>query len=136
MVKLYVPEPGSEILTDLGELVVSELAQIEVASAIWRKVRLAELDPEQGELLIGDFEQDFFATGTDSRYAPVAINSRITALASRLVRVHDLKTLDAIQMATAMAARKVDPDIQVFVCFDRQLTEAASAEGFTVIPSS
>ena len=56
--------------------------------------------------------------------------------ASELVPVHGLRTLDAIQLASALVARELDPDCAGFACFDARLRRAAAVHGFQLIPSS
>ena len=48
LVKLYADEPGHEQVRQPMHLVVAQLARVEVPSAIWRKQRLGELDPDGG----------------------------------------------------------------------------------------
>ncbi len=54
--------------------------------------------------------------------------------AERLLRLHALRAADALQLAAALAACRDDPAQLAFVCADRRLSEAASREGFQVLP--
>lgn len=53
---------------------------------------------------------------------------RDTAL--RLLRVHDLRAADALQLAAAVLAAEGSPRTLPFVCLDRRLAVAAQREGF------
>ncbi len=54
--------------------------------------------------------------------------------AVRLTGVHGVRAYDAVQLASARAARAVDPGIDAFAAFDHGLRRAAAAEGFTLLP--
>lgn len=50
--------------------------------------------------------------------------------AGRLLRVHDLRAADALQLAAALALADGDPASLPFVCLDVRLSAAAGREGF------
>jgi predicted nucleic acid-binding protein len=54
-------------------------------------------------------------------------------IAKRLLRVHPLRTADALQLAAAFLAAEKTPATLDFVCLDDRLAEAARKEGFAVI---
>lgn len=54
--------------------------------------------------------------------------------AFRLIRVHPLRAADALQLAAATVASEHRPPSLEFVTLDDRLAEAASREGFPVIP--
>ena len=54
--------------------------------------------------------------------------------AERLLQLHPLRTGDAFQLAAALYAQRGVTTPMHFVCLDKQLTEAARGEGFTVEP--
>jgi predicted nucleic acid-binding protein len=56
---------------------------------------------------------------------------RETAL--RLLRVHDLRAADALQLAAALAVSEGRPASLSFVCLDERLAAAAEREGFQVL---
>jgi predicted nucleic acid-binding protein len=53
--------------------------------------------------------------------------------ARRLLRVHDLRAADALQLAAGLAAAEGRPATLAFVCLDERLGLAAEREGFTVL---
>ncbi len=53
--------------------------------------------------------------------------------AQRLLRTHDLRAADAMQLAAALAWCSHRPRGRCFIGADNKLSEAAEAEGFTVI---
>lgn len=137
LVKLYADEPGHEWVGGLSTLVVSQLARVEVPSAIWRKQRLGELDPGAARLLTSAFEADWAGTEEEPpRFSVVALTVAVLEGAARLCAVHGLRAYDAVQLACALAARDAVPECRVFAAFDRQLRAAAAAEAFDPLPAS
>jgi predicted nucleic acid-binding protein len=53
--------------------------------------------------------------------------------ARRLLRVHELRAADALQLAAAGAASEGRPMTLAFVCLDERLGSAAEREGFPVL---
>jgi hypothetical protein len=53
--------------------------------------------------------------------------------ARRLLRVHDLRSADALQLAAGVAAAEGRPPTLAFVCLDDRLGGAAEREGFPVV---
>ena len=136
LVKLYVPEAGHEVVSALGvSLVVSHLARVEVPAAFWRKQRTGEVSAEDAAVLAAGFEADFFGDdGERPRFVVVAITNDVVDSAARLAARHGLRAYDAVQLASASAARRADNRVSTLAAFDRTLRAAAAAEGFTLAP--
>ncbi|HVS21497.1 MAG TPA: PIN domain-containing protein [Pyrinomonadaceae bacterium] len=60
-------------------------------------------------------------------------NDHLREQAQRLLRTHDLRAADAMQLAAALAWCSHRPRGRCFIGADNKLSEAAEAEGFTVI---
>ncbi len=134
--KLYVPEDGHESIRQLrAPLVVSVLARVEVSGAIWRKHRSGELDFDDSLLLLRAFAADYAGTRDQAaRFIAVAPNDRVVERAAELTGAHGLRAYDAIQLASALAAREEEERCNAFASFDRDLAAAATAEGFMALP--
>jgi hypothetical protein len=52
-----------------------------------------------------------------------------------LLRVHDLRAADALQLAAAIAAAEGQPASLELVCLDDRLIRAAEREGFPIVGS-
>ena len=103
-------------------------------AAIWRKQRLGELSAADASVLVGEFEWDWFGEpARDVSFAVLAVTGEILDESARSVSRHPLRAFDAVQLASALAARAADSDLATFACFDETLSEAARAEGFTVL---
>jgi len=59
--------------------------------------------------------------------------TRVRQTAERLVRVHPLRSAEALQLAAAIAAADGDPRSLPFVTLDDRLARAAEREGFPVV---
>lgn len=132
LAKLYLEESGStEVRAIPGRLVISSLALVEVASAIWRKSREGTIEPYEASLLHGDLDAD-----GATRYAVVAPRARVLADAADLVARHPLRALDAIQLSSALAVQRAQPEPVTFATFDRALARVALAERLEVLPTA
>lgn len=73
-----------------------------------------------------------FAACRDSLEAGLSLREQLKDLAKRLLRVHPLRTADALQLAAALVYRAEGSPLD-FVCLDERLCSAAEREGFIVI---
>lgn len=109
-----------------GIIYLSTLTQVEFASALGRKQRRSELTSAEATALQRLFETDYPTYGW-IELAPAVLN-----LATQLLATHNalaLRSLDAIQLASALAVRA---NIQQFFTHDQRLRDAALAEGLPV----
>jgi predicted nucleic acid-binding protein len=135
LVKLYADEDGAEAVRSLEAVAVSQLCRVEVPAALWQKHRMGELDATEARVLTASFEADLFGDGVNPpRFAVVAAGAGILDDAARMCAVHGLRAYDAVQLASASAARAADRAMDGFAVFDRVLRQAASAEGFALVP--
>jgi predicted nucleic acid-binding protein len=136
LVKLYVDERGSTAIRRCersGPFVVSALARVEVPAALWRKVRMRELDAADARLLTTAFEVDWYGTAAaEPRFPVVAASTALMQDAAQLCEVHDLRAHDAVQLASALALAGDEP-VEI-ACFDTRLLAAAQAEGLSAAP--
>ncbi|MFA9270392.1 MAG: type II toxin-antitoxin system VapC family toxin [Baekduiaceae bacterium] len=134
LVTLYSGEPGRDQARHIPDLAVSDLARVEVTSAFWTKVRTGELPADDAVLLEAWFATDWHGDGRQPpRFAAIPASPAILERAVALVSRHALRALDAVQLASALAARDADPDLGTFLGFDDRLNRAAAAEGFAVV---
>jgi predicted nucleic acid-binding protein len=136
LVKLYAFEPGSDTVRAIAEpLIVSALARVEVVAALWRKQRIDGHTPEQAAVLVAEFEADYLGSDEDPpRFSVIVAAPQVLDSAATLAATHGLRAYDAVQLASARAARSADPDCATFAVFDNQLRQAAAVEGFRLVP--
>jgi len=138
LVKLYAEEIGrAEVLAaERMTMLVSDLARVEVPAALWKKHRAGEITVEDAQLLTDQFTADLHGTrSTVPRWPSLSVTGRVLDRAAQLAAAHSLRAYDAVQLATALAAREIDPTLDLFVCFDKGLNKAAEAEGFRLVDS-
>lgn len=134
LVKLYADEPGAERVRSLRDVVVSELARVEVPAALWRKHRMGSLSAGLTAVLVNEFEADYLGTEVEQpRFLTVRLVPEILQQAARLVAVHGLRAYDAVQLASAVAVNAQVPESVTFAAFDRRLCDAAAVEGLALI---
>ena len=136
IVKLFLSEAGSDRLADEpGPFAISMVTRVEVASAIWRKARERRVDASLSAVAAADVNSQLTngSLVSGAEVFEVAMTEPQVTAASRLCGVHALRAGDAIQLATALAVRRVDPSCNRFWVFDRRLADAASREGFAVV---
>lgn len=133
--KLYADERHQEAIRPLAGVVVSALARVEVPAALWRKQRAGELGSEAAATLARAFAGDFHGEEARApRFGIVAAAGTVLDKAADIAATHALRAYDAIQLASGLAARGVDPDCRTFACFDEKLRTAAAASGFELVP--
>lgn len=135
IVKLYSDEEGYVSIRALPVMAISEIARVEVAAALWRKHRMGQLSLDSVTVLVRTFEADYAgAAASGTVLLPIAVTGLIIERASRLLASSGLRAYDALQLASAIAARDADPECSVFAAFDSELRTAAAQNGFTLVP--
>jgi predicted nucleic acid-binding protein len=126
LVKRYVRERGSaQVRTLLAAhpTAVSRLSEVEVPSALIRLARDGRLAARNRDRALQAFVADF------PSWHIVELTPAVTALAQTMLRRHELRAGDAIQLASALWLRATVPVTGV-VAFDTRLVTAAQAEQF------
>ena len=101
--------------------------RVECESAIARLIRRGELTPHHGD----DARQALARLANE--WMEVKPSEEVRSLAIRLLRVHDLRTADALQLAAALVV--LPRGEGGFVCLDRKLQHSARLEGFRPPPA-
>jgi predicted nucleic acid-binding protein len=127
LVKLFVPEEESDALNQalagLTDVIVSDLALTEMASALSRRTREQRLTREEAQRLYRE------ASKLHELSHRVELTPPIHRRAERLMLslTIPLRTLDALHLATAL-----DAEAATVVTFDPRLREAATSQGLFV----
>lgn len=129
LAKRYLREPEMTVVEECvrgaESVFVSALAEVELFSAIERAKRESRIDSPSYRKISPFLEKDLY----QAPFIILDISSEVRGLAKRLVRQRKLRTLDSIQLATALILQKrLGEDIQL-LCFDKNLIEAARLEG-------
>jgi predicted nucleic acid-binding protein len=130
-VKLFVPEAESDALNQalagLTDVIVSDLALTEMASALGRRTREQLLSRTEAQRLYRE------ARTLHAASHQVELTPPIHRRAERLVLslATPLRALDALHLATAL-----DAEAATLVTFDPRLREAAASQGLFVEPAA
>lgn len=120
LVKLVLPEAETgallEALSDWPERISSTLAGVEVLRAV-RRAGAGERVRERAERVI-------------SGIGLVRVDGAVLSSATRLEQPPELRTLDAIHLATALSAGE---DLGAMICYDARLAQAATRLGVTMM---
>jgi predicted nucleic acid-binding protein len=113
-------------LEDDPVVVIWSLTPVEVASALWRLVREGTLS-DQAALVAESRAEGLLSASY------VVIDVEAAKLrARRLLRIHQLRAADALQLAAALSWAGDQPQSRVFLTLDERLAIAARREGFEV----
>ena len=130
LVKLFVPEEESDALnralSGLTDVIVSDLALTEMASAISRRTREERLTRAEARRLYREASKLQAASHRAELTPP--IHRRAERLMLSLTM--PLRTLDALHLATAL-----DAEAATVVTFDPRLRDAAVSQGLFVAPN-
>jgi hypothetical protein len=134
--KRYVQEKGSLWIAKLlaspyAEIIISELTMVEIASVFARRHR-------EGNITLAEFlrYRQTFWQHSQHEYRVMYLDSQIIRLARSLIFKYPLRSLDAIQLASAIVARRVVKVNPVFLTADDRLLPIATSEGVTAINPS
>lgn len=133
LVPLLIPEKQSEycfqVLKRDQEILIWFLSQVEVVSALTRRLREGNMQPDHFQLAKKRLERLVKSAFQVTAFEKV----RMRAL--RLLEVHPLRAADACQLASSLIVTQEDPARLAMLCFDQRLQEAAVKEGFVVNPA-
>ena len=132
IVPLLLTEPQTadalRVLAEDSALTVWWGTPLESHSAIWaamRRGRVAPADAVRAEQRLGEMRR---------LWTEIQPDEEIRSEVERILRLHEIRTGDALQLAAGWTARRQARDNVPFVCYDRRLRQAAFIEGFRLIP--
>jgi predicted nucleic acid-binding protein len=130
VIPLLVPESMSvsaqQIFKADPVIVAWWATDIECTSAIARRHRVGQL---QEEIVDEAFRR---LRALRAGWHEVEPSEEIRESAKRLLRVHDLRAADALQLAAALFAAEARPSTLEFSSLDERLVAAARREGFLI----
>lgn len=135
LVKLYVLEPGTDRLLQLASnlsenrLVVLALSPVEVRSAIRRRERAGDIDPDTASLILDELQKHL-----ESKFLRQPLNDTVLDGALEMIDRYALRAYDAVQLAGCLALKiTTGTELPTFVCSDQQLVVAARSELLPVL---
>lgn len=131
IVPMTTDEVGSPAMDALlakdSHMIVWWSAIVECTSAIARRERLGDLDPADATRALERLGR------LAEAWLEVTPVGHLRERARRLVRTHELRAADALQLAAALVAAGGDPESLPLVTLDDRLALAARREGFPVV---
>ncbi len=127
--KLYHQETGTAELENVfihqkvTDVFLSEIAKVEFASSVWKKVRTNEISNNQALITIKLFEDDY------AKYNFITPDSLIIEQARQLIAkyaMNGLRTLDSIQHSTSIS---LNNKADLFLTADQLLNNFMILEG-------
>jgi predicted nucleic acid-binding protein len=134
LVKLYVQEPGTDRLLHLvttpsdNRFAVLSLSAVEARSAIRRRQRAGDIDPDAANLILDSLQKHM-----ESKFVHQVVNSTVVQIALEMVDRYPLRAYDAVQLAGCLVLSAIEGPDLAFVCSDRQLLDAANSEKIAVL---
>jgi len=126
LVKLYVSEPGShdvrQLLATARSAATSGLTYAEARAAFARRFREKGLSGRDYAMVKRDFDADW------PGYVSIDVSAALCRSAGELAERHQLKSLDAIHLASFVELTSTTwPDDVEFSSFDTRLNRAAAS---------
>lgn len=116
-----------EVFSGDREIAIWWGTPVELTSAAARLHRMGEISDD-------DYSRILAQIGPLSQHAEeIQPTNEVRQTAERLVRVHELRSADALQLAAALVWAGYKPTGVGFVCLDSRLRLAAQKEGFSVL---
>lgn len=130
IVPLLLEQPSSERvrawLAEDAEMVAWWGTSVECASALARLRREGSIDTSAEAVGLRQLE------ALRARWYEVVPGDRVRASALRILRIHALRSADALQLAAALEWSGT-PAVGEFVTLDERLATAAELEGFALV---
>jgi len=130
LIKNYIDETGTdkvvEILNKSDRIYVAETTYLECISTLRRLSVNNLINEDQYLILKKEIKTDF-------SYFSIISSNEINKNAELMIERYQLKTLDSIQLGSALFEKGV---IDLFVCSDNKLLNAADYEGLKILNPS
>ena len=133
MAKRYVQGAGSASVRRqlrTSRIATSRLSAIEVASALARRAREGAFTATERDRALKRLNADLAA------WILVELTAELSADAQTLLVRHDLRSGDAVQLASCLYLQRETGERISFAAFDDRLATAAHAEGLTLVSFS
>ena len=131
LIPLMIEEAQSErmrlLLEEDRSIAIAAITPLEIASVLWRRRHAGLLRLDEHHAAEATFAE------LSARWNEITPTALILRKALDVVTRHPLRTLDAIQLAAAIVL-SAEPACLTMVTLDKDLADAASAEGFEVLP--
>jgi uncharacterized protein len=129
LVKLYVPEPGQEVVLErirsADRVATALITYVEMCAALARLEKERRISPSAFNKLTDQLDANW------AGYWTVELTRSLVRRAAMLTRRHSLRGYDAVQLASALELRGDQGRVD-FLSFDLRLNTAARREKLSV----
>lgn len=120
LLKRYISEAGSSVVDDYfiddNDICISPITEIEIHAALNRKLRDGDIDYGTMQKALKLWHSDY------SVLSKIIFSEKLSGSSIQLIDTHGIKTLDAIQIGSAIIS-----DSEEFVTSDRQMFKVFQA---------
>ena len=128
LIKKYIIEEGSEnvdyLMNNANMIFISVITEIETFSTFKRLLLENAITQKEYKILIKEFQIDY------EYYSQIDFDSFISLNAKSMIEKYQLKSLDSIQLGTALS---IKDEIDYFVVTDNKIIKSAKKEGFKIL---
>jgi uncharacterized protein len=107
--------------------VVAWTTFVEATGAFYRALGLGGLSDADAQRALRHLDL------LEERWIEIIPTERVRGIALEVLRIHQLRAGDAVQLASALVWCKERPRRRSFICFDEKLSIAAHSLGFDVL---
>ncbi|HVU12516.1 MAG TPA: type II toxin-antitoxin system VapC family toxin [Phototrophicaceae bacterium] len=131
LIKRYMTESGSNWIKTLlnpangNVIIVCDLTAVEVFSTLARRQREKTISRARVQILQSHFLVDF-----EREYLSLALKDVIVVRARDLITKYPLRSLDALQLSSAIEATNILGEQLTFLSADKNLLAVAASNGF------
>jgi predicted nucleic acid-binding protein len=122
-------DEARDLLRENPAMVVWWGSRVECASAVRRLERRGQLAPAPARQALA------LLARLAEAWSEVLPSAALRAQAERSLAVHPLSAADALQLGSALTWRREPGRPAELVCLDERLRDAASREGFALVPA-
>lgn len=127
LIKKYILEKGSDVVDNLFDkadiVFLSSISEIEIFSTFKRLLIEKDINAKEHKFLKSEFETDY------QYFSVINFDEYIAEHAKTVIEKYQLKSLDSIQLGTALL---VKDKIDSFIVCDQKLINAAKKEGIDI----
>lgn len=134
LAKAYLEEDGSDVIVRLMDdlsgdrIAILDITLLETRSTVRRHERERNISGRIANQIIERILED-----RASVYLVQSLNLSVIQEAIRIIDIHPLKTLDALQLAGCLIIGRSMSEPLIFVCADTRLINAAVLEGLSTL---
>jgi len=130
-VKIYIPEIGREeliqILKSVNNNFSHQITYVDFFAAIGKAMRIQMIDQKSAEEIVENFKNDWGDCNV------MEVSQNMLEIGAAFALRYQLRGYDSLQLAAAHILSEAYEETITFVCFDKQLNQAAKKLGMRTL---